>query len=286
MSARQWQLTPSFITSTLARQAKRLGAPMLMAMSASTVLPAQAATLIYNTDYLEYSLPEAVSEACLSKDNCPEVHIQYLATNHAWMNTIVNDLVNELATDGRDLSAPASESVKSKPKSAAAVKTSLDEFTQSQMADLPADSMLHYSIDVQPEYLGHVGDFELFEVSSYLYLGGAHGMPYVEYVVLDSQNKRRLDLDDLLIAAAKPKFEALAYDAYKNWVKDFTNDVAEYEKNWPFSMTDNVSLNDQGVVLKYQSYAIAPYASGQPELVIPYNKLAGVLRPQYLSAHR
>lgn len=284
--AHQLLLLPSAITATLARQGKRLGVPMLMALSASAILPAQAATLIYSTDYLDYSLPEAVSTACLEKNNCPEVNIQYLASNHAWMNTIVNDLVNEIATDGRDMSAPAIERSKSKSKSAAAVKTSLDEFTQSQLDDLPADSMLHYSIDVQPDYLGHVGDLELFEVSSYLYLGGAHGMPYVEYVLLDSNNKRRLTLDNLLIASAKPKFEALAYGAYKNWVKDFTNDVAEYEKNWPFSMTDNVSLNDQGVVLKYQSYAIAPYASGQPELVIPYNKLAGILRPQYLSAHR
>jgi hypothetical protein len=259
---------------------------MLMALSASAILPAQAATLIYDTDYLDYNLPESVSAVCLDKNNCPEVNIQYLASNHAWMNTIVNDLVNELATDGRDMSAPVSESAKSKPKSAGAVKTSLDEFTQSQLGDLPADSMLHYSIDVQPNYLGHVGDLELFEVSSYLYLGGAHGMPYVEYVLLDSNNKRCLTLDNLLIASAKPKFEALAYDAYKNWIKDYTDDVAEYEKSWPFSMTDNVSLNDKGVVLKYQSYAIAPYAYGQPELVIPYNKLAGILRPQYLSAHR
>lgn len=284
--AHQLLFMPSAVTATIARQGKRLGVPILMALSASAVLPAQAATLIYNTDYLDYSLPEAVSAVCLEKNNCPEVNIQYLASNHAWMNAIVNDLVNEIATDGRDMSASAIERGKSKSKSAAAVNTSLDEFTQSQLDDLPADSMLHYSIDVQPDYLGHVGDLELFEVSSYLYLGGAHGMPYVEYVLLDSNNKRQLTLDNLLIASAKPKFEALAYDAYKNWVKDFTNDVAEYEKNWPFSMTDNVSLNDQGVVLKYQSYAIAPYASGQPELVIPYNKLAGILRPQYLSAHR
>lgn len=137
---------------------------------------------------------------------------------------------------------------------------------------------------LQPHYLGHIGDLELFEVRSYLYLGGAHGMPYTEYVMLDSNNKRRLTLDNLLIAAAKPKFEVLVYDAYKNWIKDHSDDVAEYEKSWPFSMTDNVALSDQGVVLKYQSYAIAPYAYGQPELVIPYNKLAGILRPQYLQA--
>lgn len=284
MSPHKSQFIPSLLTSNIARRCKRLGGPILMAISASTVIPAQAATLIYNTNNLEYAMPEAVSEACLSKNNCPEVNIQYLASNHAWLNAIVNELINELVTDDRDLSAPASMSVEPKPKNAAAIAASLDKFALSQLKDLPADSMLHYSIDVQPSYLGHVGDLELFEVSSYLYLGGAHGMPYAEYVLIDSKNKRRLTLDNLLIAAAKPKFEALAYEAYKNWIKDYTEDVAEYEKSWPFSMTDNVSLNDQGMVLKYQSYAIAPYAYGQPELVIPYNKLAGILRPQYLQA--
>ena len=34
---------------------------------------------------------------------------------------------------------------------------------------------------VTPEYLGHVSDFELFEINTYVFTGGAHGMTYSEY---------------------------------------------------------------------------------------------------------
>jgi hypothetical protein len=37
-----------------------------------------------------------------------------------------------------------------------------------------------------------------------------------------------------------------------------------------------------GVVVKYDAYAIAPYADGQPELLIPYTVLHGILRPAFL----
>jgi hypothetical protein len=43
-----------------------------------------------------------------------------------------------------------------------------------------------------------------------------------------------------------------------------------------------VALTDTGIVVKYQPYEIAPYSSGQPELLIPYSELKGILRPEYL----
>jgi len=36
------------------------------------------------------------------------------------------------------------------------------------------------------------------------------------------------------------------------------------------------------MVIKYDSYQIAPYSAGQPELLIPYEALKGILRPEYL----
>lgn len=39
-----------------------------------------------------------------------------------------------------------------------------------------------------------------------------------------------------------------------------------------------------GLVVKYDAYTIAPYSHGQPEILIPYERLRGVLRPEFIPA--
>ena len=82
----------------------------------------------------------------------------------------------------------------------------------------------------------------------------------------------------------KSRFNALAYSAYKEWVKTVDEDVASYEKSWPFTLSDNVTLTDTGIDIRYQHYSIGPYAYGMPVLSIPYNQLQGVIKPQFLPA--
>lgn len=47
-------------------------------------------------------------------------------------------------------------------------------------------------------------------------------------------------------------------------------------------MTDNATLNNEGIALTYQPYEIAPYAFGMPTLTVPYAKLKGIIKPEYL----
>lgn len=135
---------------------------------------------------------------------------------------------------------------------------------------------------VTPDYLGHVNNFELFEINSYVFIGGAHGMPSSEYLIFDTSSKKQIQLADMLQPNNKSRFKALAYNAYKEWVKTIDKDVASYEKNWPFTLSDNVTLTDKGVDIRYQHYSIGPYAYGMPVLSIPYSELSGVIKPHFL----
>ncbi|BFM01967.1 hypothetical protein Psyaliredsea_06140 [Psychrobacter alimentarius] len=58
--------------------------------------------------------------------------------------------------------------------------------------------------------------------------------------------------------------------------------MSSYEKNWPFTLSDNVTLTDKGIDILYQPYAIGPYASGMPTLSIPYSQLNGVIKPRFI----
>ncbi|WP_201546285.1 RsiV family protein [Psychrobacter immobilis] len=241
-------------------------------------LSAHAGSLISHTEYLEYELPKKIEEKCAARDNCPEIEVKYLNTNHAWINTLTNERINHLVVNSKP-----TESVSiTKKSSPAEVKAAIDGFVNSQFSDLPQDSVFVYNLMVTPEYLGHVNDFEMFEINSYVFTGGAHGMPYSEYLIFDQQSKKQIQLADMLQPNKKPRFKALAYDAYKKWVKTVDNDVKNYEKNWPFTLSDNVTLTDKGVDIRYQHYSISPYAYGMPVLSIPYEKLGGIIKPRFM----
>ena len=241
-------------------------------------LSAHAGSLISHTEYLEYELPKKIEEKCSARDNCPEIEVKYLNTNHAWINTLTNARINNLVVNSK----PTESASITKKSSPAEVKAAIDSFVNSQFSDLPQDSIFVHNLIVKPEYLGHVNEFEMFEINSYVFTGGAHGMPYSEYLIFDQQSKKQIQLVDMLQPNKKPRFKALAYDAYKKWVKTVDNDVKNYEKNWPFTLSDNVTLTDKGVDIRYQHYSISPYAYGMPVLSIPYEKLGGIIKLRFI----
>jgi len=242
-------------------------------------LSANAGSLISSTEYLDYQLPEKIQKICTERDNCPDIEVKYLKSNHSWIDNTVNARIDALVVNSKP-----SESGARVVKTPDDVKAALDEFVTSQFAEVPADSVFVYSLMVTPEYLGHVNDFELFEIHSYVFTGGAHGMPYSEYLIFDQQTKKPIQLADMLQPNKKSRFNALAYSAYKEWVKTVDEDVASYEKSWPFTLSDNVTLTDQGIDIRYQHYSIGPYAYGMPVLSVPYSQLQGVIKPQFLPA--
>jgi len=242
------------------------------------ILPANASTLISTTDYLDYNLPKNLQERCVERQNCPKIEIKYLKTNHPWINAIANARIDNLVVNSKP-----SESAPIKARSTQAdVKAAIDEFTASQFADLPEDSIFVYNLMITPDYLGHVNDFELFEISSYVFTGGAHGMPYSEYLILDQSSKKQIQLADMLQKGKESRFRALAYDAYKKWISTVDDDVDTYEKSWPFTLSDNVTLTDKGIDIRYQHYSIGPYAYGMPVLSIPYSKLDNIIKPHFI----
>lgn len=258
---------------------RRIGLLASGLLMGAASLSANAGSLISSTEYLDYQLPEKIQKICTERDNCPDIEVKYLKSNHSWIDNTVNARIDALVVNSKP-----SESGARVVKTPDDVKAALDEFVTSQFAEVPADSVFVYSLMVTPEYLGHVNDFELFEIHSYVFTGGAHGMPYSEYLIFDQQTKKPIQLADMLQPNKKSRFNALAYSAYKEWVKTVDEDVASYEKSWPFTLSDNITLTDQGIDIRYQHYSIGPYAYGMPVLSIPYSQLQGVIKPQFLPA--
>ena len=115
--------------------------------------------------------------------------------------------------------------------------------------------------------------------------GMAHGLSGSQFLNWDNRTDKALAIDSLLAPGARPAFDEALRQAHARWLqqhRDAAPDTDNFTRMWPFVPSDNIALTDEGVVVKYQPYEIAPYAWGQPELLIPYPALKGILRPRYL----
>ncbi|WP_291768657.1 RsiV family protein [Castellaniella sp.] len=115
--------------------------------------------------------------------------------------------------------------------------------------------------------------------------GMAHGISGTQFLIWRNDLKKAVTLDNLLLPGARPAFDAALRKAHTEWLAKSPaarEDPANFRRLWPFVSSDNVALTDTGIVVKYQPYEIAPYSSGQPELLIPYSELKSILRPEYL----
>lgn len=122
----------------------------------------------------------------------------------------------------------------------------------------------------------------IIELSSYLYTGGAHGMPGRGFINWDRRQNKVLTLQDILLPGQEPAFWEQARQIHQQWLRAQQVDQdASFLENWPFQQTRNFAIDYGSITLKYDAYAIAPYAYGHPELKIPYPRLNGIVRPNY-----
>ncbi len=126
-----------------------------------------------------------------------------------------------------------------------------------------------------------LNDVTLIDTENYSYTGGAHGMTMVAYVNWDRRLGKVLKLADVILPGGEAAFWREAQRAHQAWVRSH-DDAASLGAGWPFGKTDNFALKPDGLVLKYQPYAIGPYSEGTPEIRLDYARLAGVLKPAYL----
>ncbi len=115
--------------------------------------------------------------------------------------------------------------------------------------------------------------------------GSAHGVPATQFLNWQRARQRVLALNEAIEPGQQAAFLAAALAAHGRWKaqqEDYRRDPATFDRMWPFQETDNFALTQNGLVLKYDAYEIAPYAAGQPEILLPYGELNGVLAPVWL----
>jgi hypothetical protein len=139
-----------------------------------------------------------------------------------------------------------------------------------------------YGAWLNAKVLRQSGALLALQLDTSVYSGGAHGQPATRFLNYDRRQSRVLALDDVVKDGARPALVAAAREAHAAWKQEKGFTDTGFDKTWPFVETDNFTLAEKGLLLKYQAYAIAPYSEGQPELLLPYAELQGILKPEWL----
>ncbi|NLO08670.1 MAG: DUF3298 and DUF4163 domain-containing protein [Clostridiales bacterium] len=120
----------------------------------------------------------------------------------------------------------------------------------------------------------------------YEYTGGAHGMTSRTSDTWNIANSCQVRLSDLFLIP--DDVNTFVTDAIIEQMDQMVMAEVEafpYFENYQALVKENYNsknfyINSRGVIVYFQLYEIAPYASGIPELLLPYG-IGGPIRPRY-----
>ena len=215
-----------------------------------------------------------VLPACDSKQQpCPQINISHAVTNLDWVNQFLDQqilaqysiLVNGKAVQPKD------------PQ----------QLVNGFLARIkPADpASANFTEKLDTVFLGMYKNLGMFMISRFSYFQGA-AQPFESkrYYVLDLDSKRRLTLDDLLVAGRQQALYDLLYVQFKGWVQQASPDASmpDYERDNPFSVTSNFSFNRDGIEFLYNTQELGSATQGAAVFTVPYTQLKGIVKDKYL----
>lgn len=232
---------------------------------------------------LAVTLPEC------NGNTCPDFTVERLQSNFSFIDQLLDqEILDQLSKMLEIVDADQASSTAQGSEQTNHLDVQAQQYANAFIKideELKALSSSHQiSLMIKPKILQSKGTLATVVLNSSSYLGGAHGSTAQRYYNFDLKNQKQVQLNDLLLPKQKAKLDKLAHDAFKTWVIDskLANTADEYEQAWPFQVTDNYFLGEQGLILQYGEYEIGPYVVGLPRLVIPFDQLQGVLKPEYL----
>lgn len=130
-----------------------------------------------------------------------------------------------------------------------------------------------YTYEGSIKILENTEKYITYYTNSYLYTGGAHGMPYKGYVTINKGNNRTMSLGDII---SKDKMDELKQLVRSNIVSQYYEGK---QSDWDdelfkFDLPQQApAMTTEGIIFCYGAYEIDCFAAGMPYCVIPYDDI-------------
>lgn len=136
--------------------------------------------------------------------------------------------------------------------------------------DFPESSQL-WEAQIDGEIMYQSPELTSVALTSYTNTGGAHGILNISFLNFNSKTGQSLKNNQLFDDVETFKNVAEPY------FQEATKEKSLLLKHIPFELPANIGYTEEGIVLLYNTYEIAPYSDGIIEFAIPYDKVEDYL---------
>lgn len=179
-------------------------------------------------------------------------------------NKAVSEIINtEIKTTVASFLAIGEPSEKDKTLS---ITEKIDMFNQEYknfVEDFP-DTTQRWDAQVNGELVFQSSNIISLAITAYVNTGGAHGNTTITFLNFDAQTGKQLSNEDLFknIEAFKP--------VAKTYFDKAVTDKSILFEPESFQLPASIGVSEEGLILLYNTYEIAPYATGIIEFTIPF----------------
>lgn len=218
--------------------------------------------LFYSNCAEEKELSFSEVNITTNTNNIVEINIPK-AIGDADVSEKINTTINNLITTSLEIDESETNSVKSVEESINAFNKEYETFK----SDFP-ESPLIWESQIDGEVTYQSNTIITIAITNYQNTGGAHGILTVTLLNFDAQTGVLLKNDDLFSDISS--FKTLAKDYF---VKEISDKKEMYFEPDNFVLPKNIGYNEEGLILLYNSYEIAPYSTGLTDIYIPFEKV-------------
>ncbi|RFZ84884.1 DUF3298 domain-containing protein [Mucilaginibacter terrenus] len=144
-----------------------------------------------------------------------------------------------------------------------------------------------YRLDINVNLVQQDSALLALQLTGSIFQGGAHGGTYIGFINWNPKTKSEILLKDILVDGYQDKLTHVADSIFRKdeKLKDTSSLARDYFfKDDRFALNNNFSLTPVGIRFMYNEYEIKPYAAGQTELLIPYDKIKELIIPKSVIA--
>ncbi len=180
----------------------------------------------------------------------------------------VSQITSSINNEIRDIvmvSLSIGDTEKETPKS---IEESINIFNNEYehfIADFP-DTTQPWEAQIDGEVMYKSPSIISMAITSYINTGGAHGNLNISFKNFEASTGRLISNTDLFESV--DEFKKMAQPYFEKSIKE--KDVFLESKD--FELPGNIAYNDEGIILLYNSYDIAPHSTGIIEFTIPYSE--------------
>lgn len=198
-------------------------------------------------------------------NNLVEINIPKASGNELKTNAI-NSEIQKVVIAALRIGDPDNATSKTIEESITSFNKDYDDFIK----DFP-ESLQIWEAQIDGEVLYESPEITSISITSFVNTGGAHGVLNISFLNFDSTTGQRLTNNELFTNI--DNFKDIA-EAYFNAIIKEKDILFEADK---FELPSNIAYTEDGLVLLYNTYEVAPYSTGIIEFAIPFKDVHAYL---------